>query len=276
MHPELVHITLHGHNYTVMSYTTLLVSALIMYITVGTAVARSRGLKPKSALVFYISTVIILCIFARVMHWVFSETSFPEGMSQVLSFSRTNLSGYAGLLVALVTAAAIFSRSHYPIWNLLDASVPALTISAICAKCGCLLNGCCFGITTNMPWGVTPPPSLADFNQVIMGDIGFFAKPLPVHPIQIYEMIIALISGVTAVTVYRCRRTDGLSILTFMTLFSLGRWLIYPLSQSSRYDDIPAWAYPSLYASVIIVCSILVFMRIKSAAKNANLPNKLI
>lgn len=263
MHPELAHITVYGHHYTVMSYTTFLVAAVIMYITVGTIVARSRGLKTMSALVFYLSTVLFMCIFARTMHWVFSKTSFSEGISQFLSLSRTNLSGYAGLAVTLVAASAIFSRLHYPTWRLLDASVPALAISAICAKLGCLLNGCCFGITTNMPWGVTPPPSLADFNQVIMGEIGLFDKPLPVHPLQIYEMIIALVSGVAADIVYRCRSADGESILTFMMLFSMGRWMIYPLSQSYKFDDIPAWAYPSLYMAVIISCLFLFRHRVK-------------
>ncbi|NIU02223.1 MAG: prolipoprotein diacylglyceryl transferase, partial [Nitrosopumilaceae archaeon] len=35
--------------------------------------------------------------------------------------------------------------------------VPHAGITLIILRTGCFLNGCCYGVRTNMPWGVSYP-----------------------------------------------------------------------------------------------------------------------
>jgi phosphatidylglycerol:prolipoprotein diacylglycerol transferase len=56
-----------------------------------------------------------------------------------------------------------------------DALAPSLTLGHIFGRIGCFLNGCCYGVPTTLPIGVT-------FHNPVLG-----VDTLPSHPAQLYE-----------------------------------------------------------------------------------------
>lgn len=75
-----------------------------------------------------------------------------------------------------------------------DASVPGIALGYAVYRIGCFINGCCFGIPTNLPWGVTFGPGTEAFAfQVAQGLIAPDAvRTLPVHPAQLYHAAFGL------------------------------------------------------------------------------------
>ena len=70
-----------------------------------------------------------------------------------------------------------------------DAAVPGIALGYAVYRIGCFVNGCCFGIPTDLAWGVSFPPGTEAFDaQVTAGWIDpNAAHSLSVHPTQLYH-----------------------------------------------------------------------------------------
>ena len=96
---------------------------------------------------------------------------------------------FCGGLVGGATAAALFlawrkvSISKYG-----DILVTALALGYAIGRIGCFLNGCDFGIRTDLPWGVQYPPGTEAYGDHLSHGwiVPGAGSSLPVHPVQLY------------------------------------------------------------------------------------------
>jgi phosphatidylglycerol:prolipoprotein diacylglycerol transferase len=119
---------------------------------------------------------------------------------------------WGGLLAYLclsVPLALTLSTRKRASLDLVALSIP---IPWIFAKVGCLLNGCCYGRPSSLPWAITFP----------QGGAGAPAG-VPLHPVEIYEIVVVLcILGAFKVLSNR-ERWQGTMLLWFLLLYGLGR-----------------------------------------------------
>ncbi len=252
MRPILWEADMLGRHLTVKSYAFFLVLAAVAAVGLGAWIARRRGLDGRRSAVCLLAGLISTMIGARLAHWLTNPASF-DGIGSVMSLGRSNLSVYAGLLLGIPTAALCARRLGVNAWRLADSATPALAASAALAKIGCLLNGCCFGIPTGLPWGITPPD--AHLAQIASGEIGLFDRPLPVHPTQLYEAAAAIIGGLIALWLIRRKLADGKAFLAFAAWFTAFRWANSYLLSTPASFAAPHWLYPALYALVLAACA---------------------
>lgn len=120
-------------------------------------------------------------------------------------------------LFSLVTARVL----HVPYWKVADAaSLPAALTVAV-GRWGCLLNGCCYGIQTSVPWAVRLASDPFSITR---------------HPTQLYYsfgalMIAALLQWVEArrIGVGSARRIQGAVLCPlFAVLYSILRLVADP------------------------------------------------
>ena len=113
----------------------------------------------------------------------------------------------AYLILALPMALILALRKRAA----LDLIALALPIPLFFTKVGCLLNGCCHGTVSSMPWALTFPEGAAT------------APPgIAIHPTQAYELlVIALIFVVF--TVLDDERWRGTMLLWFLVVYGFGR-----------------------------------------------------
>jgi len=265
MHPILWKADLLGGHLTIKSYTSFLVLAAIAMIAVGAFVARRRGLDGKKSAACLLIGLVATMIGARLAHWVTNPNSF-DGLGAVLSLGRSNLSVYAGLLLGLPAAALCARRTRMNAWRLADSAAPALALGAVLAKTGCLLNGCCFGLPTRLPWGIVPSGD-AHIAQIAAGDIGLFDSPLPVHPTQLYEILAALAAGLVALWLLRRKSADGKAFLAFAVLFTALRWANLRCLWIPSSSALSHRFYPTLYALVLALC-LFAYGRIEIAVRS--------
>jgi phosphatidylglycerol:prolipoprotein diacylglycerol transferase len=76
----------------------------------------------------------------------------------------------------------------------LDAIAPGLAVVIAVGRIGCFLQGCCYGVPTDLPWGVTyPEGSPAQLTHRVQHLIPHeAATSLPVHPLALYFAIDAI------------------------------------------------------------------------------------
>ncbi len=113
---------------------------------------------------------------------------------------------YGGVLLATLGIVGYLRWRRVPLLPVADLVLPALLAGLAVGRIGCLLNGCCYGAPTGLPWGIACvhyPGQL-------------------VHPTQIYESIVcALLAGVLYWAWGR-RRRDGW--IAFWGVAGYGVW----------------------------------------------------
>ena len=153
-------------------------------------------------------------LFYVIGHWSEFSSNWPQ------AFKLWNVQGlvfYGGFTVGLLAATAVMKLRGLPLATMLDSGGLALPAALAVARVGCYLNGCCFGKSSGLPWAVSFPRS----TQISMG-----MPPNPVHPTQIYELLLDLAILVVLLAVHRRLRYRGEVMLAFIALYAAVRFVL--------------------------------------------------
>ena len=232
--------------------------------------AKKRGLDLKSISDFSYWALIAGLIGGRLSYVVFSGffTYYIKNPVRLIPSLETGSTFY-GLIAGVVLAAWLFSQRHKePLLRFLDALTPGLLLSQSIGQIGNFLMGDAYGKPTNVPWGVVfPVGSPIHLNQLREGIIPFGATPVPVHPTQIYELVLAL-GILLLVWILRNRfKRNGLLFLFYLSLYSGLRFFLEFL----RGDSLEFGGIPLAYISSILIffasIGLFLYLRLWSTEK---------
>ncbi len=111
---------------------------------------------------------------------------------EVMQGEKAAFGAFAG---AAFFGAAYLKIARLPVLRYADAAVPAVALGYAITRVGCFLAGCCYGVPTRLPWGVTYPPGSPAFSaHVAAGWIAPLAqRSLSIHPTQLYSAGLGLV-----------------------------------------------------------------------------------
>jgi phosphatidylglycerol:prolipoprotein diacylglycerol transferase len=114
-----------------------------------------------------------------------------------------------------------------------DLGAIALQFGMVVVRLGCLAAGCCFGTVSDLPWAMRfPVGSEAATTHASLGLIGFGdAASLPVHPLQVYFMLLHLGAGLFLLWLNRRKAFDGQVLLVSILLVQGGKALLESFRQ---------------------------------------------
>ncbi|NNE20340.1 MAG: prolipoprotein diacylglyceryl transferase [Myxococcales bacterium] len=153
------------------------------------------------------------------------------------AFWRGGLTYYGGLIAAAAFGIWFLKREGVPLYRGMDIAAIGISLGLVFGRLGCFLGGCCFGVNTDGPIGLSFPPfSPASESQ---WRAGLLEAPhlasLPVHPTQLYEAFGCLaITGFLLFWLRPRRRFDGQLMLTFIGLYAVLRFLLELLRADER------------------------------------------
>jgi len=152
-------------------------------------------------------------------------------------FWAGGLTYYGGLLGASGAAWLLLKRDAFPFWKAADMAGFAIPLGLGFGRMGCLMAGCCFGTTCELPWAVAFPWRSAASEEQFRDHL--LASPkmwsLPVHPTQIYEAAASLaIAAVCLLWVHGRKRYDGQVFAAFLALYAIARFLLETLRRDDR------------------------------------------
>jgi phosphatidylglycerol:prolipoprotein diacylglycerol transferase len=121
----------------------------------------------------------------------------------------------AGGILGLV----IYCRwKKLPVLRVLDSTALAFPVAQIIGRCANIINGDTWGPPTKLPWGFTYTNPNALLPANLLG--------VPTHPTPVYEQLWLLVMlGILLYLIPRLK-TDGLAFLSYVGLYSLGRFFI--------------------------------------------------
>lgn len=117
---------------------------------------------------------------------------------------------YGGLILAILVGIVRVRMLKLPIWRLADALAPGIALGHVFGRMGCLLNGCCFGRGTDLPWAIRFP---ADHTTHGSG----------VHPAQVYESLLNLALYSVLSWGFNRRRFDGQIFALYLVAYAFVR-----------------------------------------------------
>jgi len=138
---------------------------------------------------------------------VFDYTQDP-----IKIFGGEGLTAYGAVLGAALGVWIYCRFTKLDMGNVFHFLAPAVISAQAIGRIGCTLNGCCYGITCSLPWGVEyTNPGTEAFGAGI------------VHPTQIYEIIYNLIVFGVLWKLMSKIRPDGSLFLIYLALYAAWR-----------------------------------------------------
>jgi phosphatidylglycerol:prolipoprotein diacylglycerol transferase len=106
-----------------------------------------------------------------------------------------------------------------PVLSTCDVFAPGLALGHAFGRIGCFAAGCCYGRETHVPWAVT-------FTNPLASEIVGTPLNVPLHPTQLYEMIVEFANALFLVWLIRRKKFEGEIIGTYMIIYGVARYFI--------------------------------------------------
>ncbi len=152
-------------------------------------------------------------------------------------FWAGGLTYYGGLVGATIAAVYLLRRDRFPFWKAADMAGFTIPLGLAFGRMGCLLAGCCFGSSCELPWALSfPPRSPASDAQAKLHELATRdAWSHYVHPTQIYESACSLaIAAFCLLWIHPRKRYDGQVFASFLVLYAVARFLLELLRRDDR------------------------------------------
>jgi phosphatidylglycerol:prolipoprotein diacylglycerol transferase len=208
MHPILFHLG----PVPVYSFGLFVTLGFIAGIALAYRLAKRDGLPAEGIVDASVWILLGSIAGARLFFVLLNWTTFNGHWIEALSTWRGGMTFHGGLVGGVLTGAVYAWRKRLPFWALADAVAPGLALGYAVGRIGCLLNGCCYGGPTNLPWAMV-------FRDT---DHGGFTPPS--HPVQIYASLINLGICGLLIAIYRRRVVTGQVLVSYLVLYSLYRF----------------------------------------------------
>jgi phosphatidylglycerol:prolipoprotein diacylglycerol transferase len=230
------------------SYGVLLMVGFVAGILLSRREARRLGLSAEVPLDLGVWILIAGVLGARTLYVVLNWSFFAANpFEAVRIWHEGGLSFYGGLLGG-VAAALVFSwRRRLSFWTMADMLAPGLALGYGIARFGCLLNGCCYGGPTTLPWGMRFP---------LWPDSAILTSPS--HPTQIYSALgsFAILSVLMAVR--RRLQVPGRLFLLYLMLYAIVRSAVEVLRRGYTAEVLVDGLTEAQVASAVIFVGALV------------------
>lgn len=236
MYPILFH--LHDPEFFVRTYTAVvLVGSAVAFAFAWPRLRRIEGVEPR--------TIRRICLWLAVgayvggrLHQVLNNWEFlrakvaTDGLTSDLVFGGMHAGGAViGLAIA---AAIVLPRHRVPALRFADAATPAAALGMAFGRFACFLNGCCYGTPCTAPWCLSfPAPSnVWDHHRALRLVADDSTWSLPIHPLQIYFSIAALVVMAVALWLEPRKRHHGQVVFVALFLFSVSNAVLEPFREN--------------------------------------------
>ena len=190
------------------TYGILYLLGIIAHFLVSRHVAKRLGLTRRVWIAVSVCYFVGMTFVAKLLYDVHRSQLDLTALLKVKHYLEGGLWG--GLLAYLVLAvplAALLASQKRAALDLVALTIP---IPWSLTKLGCLLNGCCYGRPSSLPWAITFPEG----EHAPAG--------VPLHPAQVYE-ILALLAILFIFRIVENDRSRGTLLLWFLTIYGFGR-----------------------------------------------------
>lgn len=214
MFPVLFHLG----SFVVHTYGVVLMLAFLAALGRAYQVAKRQNdptIQPDNVLDVGIWMIVIGIVGARLLFVLVDWSQYsraPDFPANLLKVWEGGLSFHGGLIGGISALIGYCLLKRISILKIADLFAPSCMIAYVIGRFGCLMNGCCYGAPTTLPWGVR------------FYDDGHWTPPS--HPTQLYASLLSLVFFAGLVWLERRRRYYGQISCWYILMSATERFLM--------------------------------------------------
>lgn len=155
MHPVLFKLPL--TDLTVKSYGLMMVIGFLAAVTIIRYLSRRFTPDPQYITNAALYALIAGVVGARIFYVIHYFDQFRGNLLGVFAIWKGGLELLGGVLLAIAVIFFYIRYHKLPLRHYLDVLAVGLMLALVFGRVGCLLNGCCYGRPTNLPWAIRFP-----------------------------------------------------------------------------------------------------------------------
>jgi len=159
-------------NFSVESYWVFMILGFILGGIIIYWQAKRKNLNSHKAMYLTIIAITSGFIGSRLGYVLLNFSSYQKDLLKIFQFWKGGFSWQGGFIAAFLIVLLILKNNKEEIGKWLDIIIFGVLLGHSIGRIGCFLQGCCYGITTNVPWAI---------KNLSLGDNLFR------HPTQLYE-----------------------------------------------------------------------------------------
>ncbi len=234
-------------------YGVMVVLAIVAVIVLSLVEARRRGISQDVIWDVGLWAVVGGIIGARLLHIIDRWQYYIYHPEQLLNFAGLAIWGAVlGGLAAILIYCLVKKMSF---WLLGDIAAPGAMLGQTIGRMGCLVNGCCYGLTCELPIAViySNPNSYAPIG-------------VPLYPTQLFHIIWDLAGFVVLWLLRKKLKPEGTLFLLWLIFFGVGDFVIRFFRESEPFlFNLPQ----AQVVDILIVAAAVVIMSIRYARYRA-------
>ncbi len=188
-------------------------------------------------------------IGGRLVYVMLNISFYIHNPLQIVAIWNGGLSFYGSLGAGVITTIVFCRRRGISFFQMSDLITPSLALGYAFGRIGCFLNGCCYGIPTNLPWGVR-------FPSVSPGE--------PHHPVQLYAFVANMVFLLLLLWFDgKRKKTQGQTFSLYMMLYPFYRILAEILRKGETaqilFDGI---TQAQLASAILLLVGVYLWLRL--------------
>ena len=200
---------------TIHTYGFLIATAFLLGLWLALRQAAREGLSKEKVTDIGFYALFAGIIGSRIFFIATEWEHFSSHPADMLKIWEGGLVFYGGVIFAIPVAVWYARRQGLLLWQTADIWAPSIAVGHAIGRLGCFCAGCCYGLPTDLPWGVTfnNPETLA-------------IRGVPLHPTQLYESAAELLNFVILLAVRRRKAFHGQLFWVYVLNYAVIRALI--------------------------------------------------
>lgn len=253
MHPELFSIG----NFSVHTYGfMIMLGALSGFLYMSHAV-KELGIEKDKIQNLAIYIILAAFIGGKLLFYLENPSYYFGSFENMKRNFRTGFVFYGSLLFAIPVVIWYFKKENWPLWPLLDPIAIVACIIHGTGRLGCFFAGCCYGVPTDMPWGVTFTDPISQ------------AEPLhtALHPTQLYSSFMILTILAFLLMLKRHQRFDGQLFFAYIISYAVGRGIleIFRGDEARGYIIDGILSHSQFISVLVILVTLFFYVRFKKS-----------
>jgi len=231
------------------SYGVMMMIGFLVGLYRAVRVAKKRGIDTSFVVDVSLYALLAGIVGARLVFILLNWSQFRGDLRGVLSIWQGGLSYHGGVIFSIAAILTCCKAKRLPFREIADLLAPSLAIAYGFTRIGCFLNGCCYGIPSNLPWAVKFPD-----------------LPCPVHPTQLYSSAASFLIFLALTRAEKWKMPAGFVFTAYIALYCVYRFLIEILRKGAT-AEVMVWGLTQaqIVSVGVFVVAVMVLCRMRQS-----------